>query len=547
MDEETWQRYLARIAQKNQIRTVNRGPVWKNPPPGWMEEPYGPANPYPRGPGGVYRPGQGGVDTDQIITMAKKLQRENPELVEQVRQNVDPATLAGQLEDMGIRPQEVTGQFQPYKRPLPPGQGDWTGGTDPDRYMPYPRWRRPYHQLRPEDAYMRYVSKQEGWNPEWDQYSDQLARYLRDPSVDVTKEYTLDDGTIYPQGVAVNRAAYPGIPQDVWSDISKWYEAPKPATTNNPESIFKRWDKFKSDYFQRPRPYPYPRWRRPPEDEYMRYLSKQEGWNPDWDRYAKRLKTFLRSGGEHDVSEQLAYPTYMVEGPGGKMVNYADLYGVGEAIPQDVWSDIAKWYEGKRDAPESGDPYPGKFKNWDKFKGDYFQRPRPYPYPPRPPWNPSGRPPDGLEFPLEDPGGPTPPAPIGRLPIEAQYLNYAKRQKGWNPEWDRYSSILHDYLRGDRKDVTEPQLPDPDMTQYGPPKSRGPSHIPQADWAQMTEFAKGLKPMSGDEWRYKEENIIPWRPGPYEEITLVDPYQGGEMDPWMRKKLISGLTGPGEG
>jgi len=152
-----------------------------------------------------------------------------------------------------------------------------------------------------------------------------------------------------------------------------------------------------------------------------------------------------------------------------------------------------------------------------------------------------------LEFPLEDPGGPTPPAPIGRLPIEAQYLNYAKRQKGWNPEWDRYSSILHDYLRGDRKDVTEPQLPDPDMTQYGPPKSRGPSHIPQADWAQMTEFAKGLKPMSGDEWRYKEENIIPWRPGPYEEITLVDPYQGGEMDPWMRKKLISGLTGPGEG
>jgi len=428
--------------------------------------------------------------------MAKKLQRENPELVEQVRQNVDPATLAGQLEDMGIRPQEVTGQFQPYKRPLPPGQGDWTGGTDPDpippgmigppeyqlgrpegympqpdRYMPYPRWRRP-----PEDEYMGYLSKQEGWNPEWDQYSDQLARYLRDPSVDVTKEYTLDDGTIYPQGVAVNRAAYPGIPQDVWSDIAKWYEGKRDA----PESgdpypgKFKNWDKFKGDYFQRPRPYPYPP--RPPGPRPL-----PEGWR---------------------------------RGPGGD-TDYQKIN------------------------PETGEWESMGFAGWGSPWTDSKGRPLPG----IPEWNPPGRPPDGLEFPhLYEP-----PAPIGRLPIEAQYLNYAKRQKGWNPEWDRYSSILHDYLRGDRKDVTEPQLPDPDMTQYGPPKSRGPSHIPQADWAQMTEFAKGLKPMSGDEWRYKEENIIPWRPGPYEEITLVDPYQGGEMDPWMRKKLISGLTGPGEG
>jgi len=467
MDEETWQRYLARIAQKNQVRTVNRGPVWKNPPPGWMEEPYGPANPYPRGPGGVYRPGQGGVDTDQIITMAKKLQRENPELVEQVRQNVDPATLAGQLEDMGIRPQEVTGQFQPYKRPLPPGQGDWTGGTDPDRYMPYPRWKRPYHQLRPEDAYMRYLSKQEGWNPEWDQYSDQLARYLRDPSVDVTEDY---------------------------------------------------------------------------------------------------VDSFGKPGGVRDAT-------------------------LKKGIPQDVWSDIAKWYEGKRDAPESGDPYPGKFKNWDKFKGDYFQRPRPYPYPPRPPgprplpegwrrgpggdtdyqkinpetgeweswafdrwgspWNPSGRPPDGLEF----PPGLVPPHNWEKLRRAGQYLDYAKGQEGWNSEWDPYRGILMQYLGGVRDDVTNP-LPHPNWGEWGATDPNTPTHIPQELWAQMGEFGKGLKPMSGDEWGYKEENIIPWRPGPYEEITLVDPYQGmewddpyqgGEMDPWMRKKLISGLTGPGEG
>jgi len=487
MDEETWQRYLARIAQKNQTVTARPQITVHTPGPGGRDwgniDPTtgrpkiaahtvgGRAGRVDGGPGWVgtaNRGPGGGTDTRQILAMAKKLQRENPELVEQVRQNVDPSTLAGQLEDMGIRPQEVIGQFQPYKRPLPPGQGDWTGGTDPDpippgmigppeyygpppgmigppeyqlgrpdRYMPYPRWRRP-----PEDEYMGYLSKQEGWNPEWTQYSDQLARYLRDPSVDVTEDYVVTSGK-----------------------------------------------------------------------------------------------------------------------PGVKDAN------LKKGIPQDVWSDIAKWYEGKMNAPESGDPYPGKFKNWDKFKGDYFQRPRPYPYPPRPsgprplpegwrrgpggdtdyqkinpetgewethffagwgsPWTDSkGRPLPGIPE-WNPPGRPTPPGPPispnwEKLRRAGQYLDYAKGQEGWNSEWDPYRGILMQYLGGVRDDVTNP-LPHPNWGEWGATDPNTPTHIPQELWAQMGEFGKGLKPMSGDEWGYKEENIRPAPPPYYEPIPQPMP------------------------
>lgn len=84
-------------------------------------------------------------------------------------------------------------------------------------------------------------------------------------------------------------------------------------------------------------------------------------------------------------------------------------------------------------------------------------------------------------------------APIPRMDREGQYVDYASRQEGWKPEWNRYSRILGAYLRGDKDDVTEPI-----------PGSPGVSHIPQADWAQIQQLGLGLKPMSGDEWGYKE-------------------------------------------
>jgi len=184
-----------------------------------------------------------------------------------------------------------------------------------------------------------------------------------------------------------------------------------------------------------------PPWYKDPEDAYMSYLGGQRDWNREWDRYAPMLSRYLKDP-SIDVTDGIS-------GPGG--------YGSIEAIPQNIWANIAKWY---------GDYSGGRFQNWNQFKNTY-----------------------GTQPPVPPPPGPNP------LDRAGQYFNYARKQKGWNPEWNRYGNILIDYLRGDIKDVNEP---DSGRGDYGP------THIPQADWAAIAEAAKGLKPMSGDEWGYRD-------------------------------------------
>lgn len=124
---------------------------------------------------------------------------------------------------------------------------------------------------------------------------------------------------------------------------------------------------------------------------------------------------------------------------------------------------------------------------------------------------------DGFDYTTGQGGGARNPGPLtgwsrtpggGHMDMDRpmKYLNYARGQEGWNPEWDNYNKILYDYLKGNRKDVTEPMVYSGGRDGSQPSPS-GPTHIPQADWAAIGEFAKGLKPMSGDEWI----RPTPWR------------------------------------
>ena len=123
----------------------------------------------------------------------------------------------------------------------------------------------------------------------------------------------------------------------------------------------------------------------------------------------------------------------------------------------------------------------------------------------QPPGGPGKRGPGGMgpKPPMGTPGGdpwPTIEDDRGTPDRGLQYIKYAMDQEGWNPEWNRYIPILRDFLRGDVTDVTNP---DPSrITVPG-----GPSHITPEHWAQISEFAKGLKDMQSDDWGYNDPGV----------------------------------------
>ena len=160
----------------------------------------------------------------------------------------------------------------------------------------------------PEDAYINYLRKQAGWNPDWDQYAGQFAQKLVDPDYDV-----------------INPIKYPDfkpVSQDAWTDITDWYGG-KAGTD------FKNWTTFKDSYGQKPTPPLYPNNPLSRAGQYVNYASNQAGWNPEWDRYIRRL-------------------TYKLENPDDIVTNNisATNGGVMAGIPQVDWSAMVKFAEG---------------------------------------------------------------------------------------------------------------------------------------------------------------------------------------------------------
>ena len=104
-------------------------------------------------------------DPEMVIELAKRMQKEQPELVAQARQNIDPNA------NVQDNARMLSEQQQP-----------------PD-----------------EDMAMQYINslrQQEGWDPDWDRYIPRLLYKMKNPEDTMTENIPSPDG----------RGAIPGIP-----------------------------------------------------------------------------------------------------------------------------------------------------------------------------------------------------------------------------------------------------------------------------------------------------------------------------------------------
>jgi len=92
------------------------------------------------------------------------------------------------------------------------------------------------------------------------------------------------------------------------------------------------------------------------------------------------------------------------------------------------------------------------------------------------------------------PYGPQVGGNVSTRPIESQYLNFARQQKGWNPAWNDYLPQLLRKLHNPDVNPTEGYAVSPSLGGH----MRG---IPQELWSQIAEFAKTIPDMSSREWQ----------------------------------------------
>ena len=153
-------------------------------------------------------------------------------------------------QDPGWAPGTKPGQGgRPYGRGWSPGDSppspkaydmdkkQWLYGDDPIQPATRPegpyeantvenerKWREsqfsPVRQPGWENRYLDFARKQEGWNPEWDDYLPQLLRYLQKPDVDPRESYHTSPVT--DPGGATTAPVKMGIPRELWGQITEF-------------------------------------------------------------------------------------------------------------------------------------------------------------------------------------------------------------------------------------------------------------------------------------------------------------------------------------
>ena len=162
-----------------------------------------------------------------------------------------------------------------------------------------------------QSQYYNYVQGQEGWNSDWNQYQKQIMLKLYNP------DYDLAQGGV-PQDVIDSLSSFAGGIQgmDEWA-----------ATGYNPGV-------GAPDVIPAP-PKGGVEIARGKEAQYANYLRSQEGWNPEWDRYAQQIMRKLQ-----DPNYNMADNSF---GPNGPM----------SAVPQEIIAQLSEFYGGVE--PMSGE------------------------------------------------------------------------------------------------------------------------------------------------------------------------------------------------